>query len=172
MLSTVSTKINNNNLEEFKKYLDDENSNINEYINAIQYSYNLDLNIYTQDDEGNILYKETITSKIIGIGHFEPLRHYAEVHVRLEPLKDKERIEIASEVSQDELSAAWQKQILSSLHKIHHKGVLTGSMLTGVKIILTAGKGHLKHTEGQDFYQASKRAVRQALKKAENILIR
>ena len=120
---------------------------------------------------GSIVYKETIKESVNGAGHFEPLRHYAEVHVRLEPLKDKERIEIASEVSQDELSAAWQKQILSSLHKIHHKGVLTGSMLTGVKIILTAGKGHLKHTEGQDFYQASKRAVRQALKKAENILL-
>lgn len=120
---------------------------------------------------GRILYKETITSPVCGAGHFEPLRHYAEVHVRLEPGERDSGITVSSECSTDELAAHWQNSILSALRSIPHKGILTGSPLADVKIILTAGRGHLKHTEGGDFRNASRRAVRQALMKGESILL-
>lgn len=120
---------------------------------------------------GKIVYNETIAETVNGAGHFEPLRHYAEVHVRLEPLKRGEGIQVVSECSTDVLSATWQRSILSSLERKRHKGVLTGSFLTDVKIILTAGKGNIKHTSGGDFRQAATRAVRQALMKAESILL-
>ncbi len=120
---------------------------------------------------GSIVYQETIASMVEGAGHFEPLRHYAEVHVRLEPLPAGSGIEVMSECSSDELSSTWQRSILSSLQRKRHLGVLTGSPLTDVKIVLTAGKGSIKHTSGGDFRQASLRAVRQALMKAESILL-
>ena len=120
---------------------------------------------------GRILYLETIRKPVHGAGHFEPLRHYAEVHVRLEPKERDSGIEVISRCSTDELAGHWQTAILGALRSIPHKGVLTGSPLTDVKIILTAGKGHLKHTEGGDFRNAARRAVRQALMKAESILL-
>ena len=120
---------------------------------------------------GRIIYHETIREAVHGAGHFEPLRHYAEVHVRLEPGERNSGIEVFSEVSTDELPMHWQNAILSALRTIPHRGVLTGSLLTDVRIILTAGKGHLKHTEGGDFRNAARRAVRQALMKADSYLL-
>ena len=120
---------------------------------------------------GGIIFKETIVDITEGAGHFEPLRHYAEVHVRLEPLDRGSGIEAVSECGTDMLSSSWQRSILSVLAHRRHRGVLTGSQLTDVKIILTAGKGHIKHTEGGDFRQASVRAVRQALMKTECLLL-
>ena len=119
---------------------------------------------------GSILYRETITEPVDGAGHFEPLRHYAEVHVRLEPLARGSGIEVISECPTDELSANWQRSILNALSS-RHRGVLTGFPLTDVRIVLTAGKGHLKHTEGQDFRQAARRAVRQALMKGNSVVL-
>lgn len=120
---------------------------------------------------GRIVYNETIKDEVRGAGHFEPLRHYAEVHVRLEPLPRGSGIQVTSECSTDILSATWQRSILSSLERKRHRGVLTGSFLTDVKIVLIAGKGNIKHTSGGDFRQAATRAVRQALMKAESILL-
>ena len=120
---------------------------------------------------GSIVYEETIQSPVDGAGHFEPLRHYAEVHVRLEPLERGSGIQVVSACSSDMLSPAWQRSILSALSRKRHRGVLTGSFLTDVKIILTAGRGHIKHTEGGDFRQAACRAVRQALMKADNVIL-
>ncbi|MCR5795229.1 MAG: NYN domain-containing protein [Solobacterium sp.] len=120
---------------------------------------------------GSIIYRETIAEPCEGYGHFEPLRHYAEVHVRLEPLKRGKGILVTSECPTDLLPQSWQNSIVSALQTKWHKGVLTGSLLTDVKIVLTAGKGHLKHTEGGDFRQAACRAVRQGLMKTENILL-
>lgn len=120
---------------------------------------------------GRIVYQETIKEAVEGAGHFEPLRHYAEVHVRLEPLPPGSGIQVVSECSSDVLSSSWQRSILSALERKHHRGVLTGSFLTDVKMILIAGKGHIKHTVGGDFRQAACRAVRQALMKADSILL-
>ena len=120
---------------------------------------------------GGIIFKETILEETEGAGHFEPLRHYAEVHVRLEPLERGSGIQVVSECSTDVLSASWQRNILSILERSRHRGVLTGSLLDDVRIVLTAGKGHLKHTEGGDFRQAARRAVRQALMKTECVLL-
>ena len=120
---------------------------------------------------GGIIFKETILEETEGAGHFEPLRHYAEVHVRLEPLERGSGIEVVSECSTDVLSASWQRNILSILERSRHRGVLTGSLLDDVRIVLTAGKGHIKHTEGGDFRQAARRAVRQALMKTECVLL-
>ena len=126
--------------------------------------------IHVTFGNGSILYKETVTEPVDGAGHFEPLRHYAEVHVRLEPLPRDSGIEVTSECSTDELSANWQRSILHALSS-RHRGVLTGFPLTDVRIVLTAGKGHLKHTEGQDFRQAARRAVRQALMKGSSVVL-
>jgi small GTP-binding protein len=120
---------------------------------------------------GSIVYEETIAAEVDGAGHFEPLRHYAEVHVRLTPLPQGSGIEVDSICSSDELNSIWQRSILSSLQRKRHLGIQTGSPLTDVKITLTAGKGNIKHTSGGDFRQAACRAVRQALMKAENILL-
>ena len=120
---------------------------------------------------GKIVYQETIREPVDGAGHFEPLRHYAEVHVRLEPLPTGSGIQVVNGIGTDSLSTAWQRSILSALSRKRHRGVLTGSFLTDVRIILTAGKGHIKHTTGGDFRQAASRAVRQALMKAESILL-
>ena len=122
-------------------------------------------------DEGEILYKETIASEVYGAGHFEPLRHYAEVHLRIEPLPEGSGIITATECPTDTLSLNWQRLIITHLEERVHRGVLTGSPLTDVRITLTAGKAHLKHTEGGDFRQATYRAVRQGLMKADSLLL-
>lgn len=121
--------------------------------------------------EGSIVYKETIAAPVEGVGHFEPLRHYAEVHLRLEPGECGSGIQFDSECSEDVLDRNWQRLVLTHLEEKEHKGVLTGSVITDMKITLTSGKAHLKHTEGGDFRQATYRAVRQGLKKAESVLL-
>lgn len=121
--------------------------------------------------EGSIVYKETIAAPVEGVGHFEPLRHYAEVHLRLEPGECGSGMQFDSECSEDVLDRNWQRLVLTHLEEKEHKGVLTGSVITDMKITLTSGKAHLKHTEGGDFRQATYRAVRQGLKKAESVLL-
>ena len=121
--------------------------------------------------EGSIVYKETIVAPVEGVGHFEPLRHYAEVHLRLEPGERGSGMQFDSECSEDVLDRNWQRLVLTHLEEKEHKGVLTGSVITDMKITLTSGKAHLKHTEGGDFRQATYRAVRQGLKKAESVLL-
>ncbi len=120
---------------------------------------------------GSIVYKETIKNKVEGIGHFEPLRHYAEVHLILEPARRDSGISVTSVCKEDTLDKNWQRLIISQLSEKTHIGVLTGSPLTDVNIILTSGKAHLKHTEGGDFRQAAYRAVRQGLMQAESVLL-
>ncbi|MBO4819462.1 MAG: NYN domain-containing protein [Firmicutes bacterium] len=122
-------------------------------------------------EEGKVVYKETIGSSVEGVGHFEPLRHYAEVHLLMEPLPAGSGLVLETACSEDLLDRNWQRLILYNLAEYKHKGVLTGSPLTDVKLTLIAGRAHLKHTEGGDFRQASLRAVRQGLMKAENILL-
>lgn len=121
--------------------------------------------------EGAILYKETVADAVYGAGHFEPLRHYAEVHLRLEPLPEGSGVIADSECSSDLLATNWQRLVMTHIEERVHRGVLTGSPLTDVKITLTAGKAHLKHTEGGDFRQATYRAIRQGLMKAESVLL-
>ncbi len=120
---------------------------------------------------GSITYKETIAAPVEGVGHFEPLRHYAEVHLLMEPLERGSGLIFETDVSEDELDKNWQRLILTHLEERKHLGVLTGSDITDMKITLIAGRSHLKHTEGGDFRQATYRAVRQGLKKAESILL-
>lgn len=122
-------------------------------------------------DEGRIVYKETIANTVEGVGHFEPLRHYAEVHLLLEPGDPGSDLQFGAECSEDILGKNWQRLILTHLQEKVHKGVLTGSVLTDVKITLVSGKAHNKHTEGGDFREATYRAVRQGLKEAESILL-
>ena len=120
---------------------------------------------------GRILYRETIAAPVEGMGHFEPLRHYAEVHLLLEPGAPGSGLSFASAVSEDDLALNWQRLILTHLAEKEHLGVLTGSPLTDVKITLIAGRAHLKHTEGGDFRQATYRAVRQGLMQAKSVLL-
>ena len=120
---------------------------------------------------GNIVYRETIAAPVVGVGHFEPLRHYAEVHLLLEPGERGSGIVLDSACSLDQLDLNWQRLILTHLGEKAHVGVLTGSPITDVKITLLTGRAHLKHTEGGDFRQATYRAVRQALFQAESILL-
>ena len=122
-------------------------------------------------DEGSILYRETVLNEVIGSGHFEPLRHYAEAHLRIEPLPEGSGIMTASECQTDLLSSNWQRLILTHVDERVHRGVLIGAPLTDVKITLIAGKAHLKHTEGGDFRQATYRAIRQGLMKAESVIL-
>lgn len=124
-----------------------------------------------QFTKGSIIYKETITNTTEGIGHFEPLRHYAEVHLILKPLKRGSGIIIKSDCKEDVLDKNWQRLILTHLYEKTHIGVLTGSPVTDIEITLASGKAHPKHTEGGDFRQATYRAVRQGLKSAESILL-
>ncbi|MEY8427606.1 translation factor GTPase family protein [Lachnospiraceae bacterium 46-15] len=121
--------------------------------------------------EGNIVYKETILEPVEGVGHFEPLRHYAEVHLLLEPAERGSGLQFAAACSEDMLDRNWQRLVLTHLEEKEHRGVLTGSAVTDMKITLVSGKAHLKHTEGGDFRQATYRAVRQGLKKAKSILL-
>ena len=118
-------------------------------------------------DEGGILYKETLTAPVRGVGHYEPLRHYAEVHLLLEPGPRGSGVQLAAACRPDTLDGNWQRLVLTHLAERTHVGVLTGAPLTDVKITLTAGRAHLKHTEGGDFRQATYRAVRQALRTAQ-----
>lgn len=122
-------------------------------------------------DTGNIVYKETIRNTVEGVGHFEPLRHYAEVHLKMEPGERGSGIVIGTGCSEDMLDKNWQRLILTHLLEKEHRGVLTGSVITDMKITLTAGRAHLKHTEGGDFRQATYRAVRQGLMQAESMLL-
>ena len=122
-------------------------------------------------DSGGILYKETITEAIEGVGHYEPLRHYAEVHLKLEPLPRGSGMQFAADCREEVLDKNWQRLVLTHLEEKQHLGVLTGAPLTDVKITLLTGKAHLKHTEGGDFRQATYRAVRQGLKKAKSVLL-
>lgn len=122
-------------------------------------------------DAGSIVYRETIASAVEGVGHFEPLRHYAEVHLLLEPLPAGSGMVVASDCPEDELEANWQNLILSNLEGVEFRGVLTGFPITDIKITLKSGKAHEKHTEGGDFRQATRRAVRQGLKSAQSILL-
>ncbi len=122
-------------------------------------------------DKGRILYRETIADTVEGVGHFEPLRHYAEVHLLLEPLPLGSGIVLDSTCPEDALDRNWQRLILTHLQEKQHLGVLTGSPVTDIKITLTAGRAHLKHTEGGDFRQATYRAVRQGLMQAQSVLL-
>lgn len=122
-------------------------------------------------DQGNVVYKETISNTVEGVGHFEPLRHYAEVHLRLEPGEIGSGLTFETECSEEILAKNWQRLILTHLQEREHKGVLTGSGITDMKITLVSGRAHLKHTEGGDFRQATYRAVRQGLKMAQSVLL-
>lgn len=121
--------------------------------------------------QGNIVYKETIANTVEGVGHFEPLRHYAEVHLILEPLERGSGVVIDTQCSEDVLDKNWQRLILTHLLEKEHRGVLIGAPITDIKITLAAGRAHQKHTEGGDFRQATYRAVRQGLRMAESILL-
>lgn len=127
--------------------------------------------ITTSFDTGHIVYRETIKKPVIGVGHFEPLRHYAEAHLLLEPLENGKGIQIDTKCNPDSLDINWQRLILTHILETTHIGVLTGSPITDIKITLIAGKAHLKHTEGGDFRQATYRAIRQGLMQAENVLL-
>ena len=124
-----------------------------------------------QLDTGRVLYRETITDTVEGVGHFEPLRHYAEVHLLLEPGEPGSGLTFASACSEDVLDLNWQRLILTHLEEKQHLGVLTGAPVTDMKITLLTGRAHLKHTEGGDFRQATYRAVRQGLMQAQSVLL-
>ena len=120
---------------------------------------------------GNIVYKETIAAPVEGVGHFEPLRHYAEVHLLLEPGEQGSGMQFFTACSEDVLDRNWQRLILTHLEEKEHRGVLTGAPITDMQITLLTGRAHQKHTEGGDFRQATYRAIRQGLKKAQNVLL-
>ncbi len=133
----------------------------------IKTRFNLDVKF----GPGHIVYKETITGPVEGVGHFEPLRHYAEVHLLLEPLEPGSGIQFGNLCSTDDLALNWQRLILTHLTEKKHLGVLTGSEITDIRITLLAGRSHVKHTEGGDFRQATYRAVRQGLMMADSVLL-
>ncbi len=120
---------------------------------------------------GKIVYKETIKRPVMGVGHYEPLRHYAEVHLKMEPLEAGSGLIFDTDCSEDVLDRNWQRLILTHLQEREHPGVLTGAPITDMKITIVAGRAHLKHTEGGDFRQATYRAVRQGLKSVESVLL-
>ena len=122
-----------------------------------------------QFGQGSIIYKETIEEPVIGMGHFEPLRHYAEVHLLLDPAERGSGLSFHSSCSYDILSRNWQNLVLTHLAETTHPGVLTGSPITDLKITLLTGRAHLKHTEGGDFRQATYRAVQHGLKRGRSI---
>ncbi len=121
--------------------------------------------------EGKIVYLETIREAVDGIGHYEPLRHYAEVHLRLEPGERGSGVTVCSECSEDNLDRNWQRLIMTHVMEKKHSGVLTGYPVTDISVVITAGRAHSKHTEGGDFRQATYRAIRQALMKADSVLL-
>ena len=122
-------------------------------------------------DRGRVLYKETIDAPVEGVGHYEPLRHYAEVHLLLEPLPQGSGLVLATRCPEDDLDRSWQRLIMTHLREKTHLGVLTGSPVTDMKITLMSGRAHIKHTEGGDFRQATYRAVRQGLMQARSRLL-
>lgn len=122
-------------------------------------------------DSGNVVYKETITDRVYGVGHYEPLKHYAEVHLILEPGEVGSGIVVENRALEDELDKNWQNLIITHIKERKHPGVLTGSEVTDIKVILVAGRAHKKHTEGGDFRQATYRAIRQGLKQANTKLL-
>lgn len=122
-------------------------------------------------DHGNVVYKETIKNTVTGVGHFEPLKHYAEVHLLLEPGEIGSGLVFETKCNEDILGKNWQRLILTHLEEKEHRGVLTGAAITDMKITIIGGKAHLKHTEGGDFRQATYRAVRQGLKMANSVLL-
>ena len=122
-------------------------------------------------DSGTVTYRETIAEAVEGVGHYEPLRHYAEVHLLMEPLPAGSGLQYATQCSEDELDRNWQRLILTHLQEKEHIGALTGSPITDMKLTLVSGRAHLKHTEGGDFRQATYRAVRQGLRSAEPVLL-
>lgn len=133
----------------------------------VQQRFGLDISF----GSGNILYKETITDTVEGVGHFEPLKHYAEVHLLMEPGRPGSGIVLATDCSTDDLDKNWQRLIITHLGEKEHRGVLTGSPITDIKITLVGGRAHTKHTEGGDFRQATYRAVRQGLMQAKSVLL-
>ena len=137
------------------------------FCSLVRERFDLDVTL----DKGHILYRETIADTVEGVGHYEPLRHYAEVHLILSPGERGSGIVLDSSCSEDALDRNWQRLILTHLMERQHLGVLTGSPLTDVKITLAAGRAHLKHTEGGDFRQATYRAVRQGLMQAKSVLL-
>ena len=140
-------------------------------IDILKYMVKERFGIDIEFGTGSIVYKETIRNVVEGVGHFEPLRHYAEVHLRMEPGEPGSGLVFVAECSEDMLSRNWQRLILTHLEEKEHKGVLIGAPITDMKITLTAGRAHQKHTEGGDFRQATYRAVRQGLKQAESVLL-
>ena len=122
-------------------------------------------------DKGSIVYKETLAAPVEGVGHYEPLRHYAEVHIYMEPGERGSGIQITSDVSEDVLDRNWQRLIMTHLEEKKHLGVLTGSEITDIKITVVNGRAHLKHTEGGDFREASYRAVRHGLMRGMSVLL-
>lgn len=128
-------------------------------------------NVLVGFDEGSIIYKETVANTVLGVGHFEPLRHYAEVHLLLEPGERGSGLQFGTKCSEDTLGRSWQRLVFQHLGEKIHKGVLTGSEVTDVKITLVAGKAHNKHTVGGDFREATWRAVRQGLMEADSVLL-
>lgn len=137
------------------------------YRNLIRERFNVDVDFGT----GSIVYKETIANTVEGVGHFEPLRHYAEVHLLLEPGLPGSGLRISTDCREDLLDLNWQRLVLTHLEEKEHPGVLAGAPITDMKITLKAGRAHLKHTEGGDFRQATYRALRQGLMQAENVLL-
>lgn len=137
------------------------------FISLVKSRFDLDISL----DSGHIMYRETIGEKAEGIGHFEPLRHYAEVHLILEPLPRGSGIQISSICSEDVLDRNWQRLIMTNIAEKHHLGTLTGSPITDMKITIASGRAHLKHTEGGDFRQAVYRAIRQGMMGAKMILL-
>lgn len=137
------------------------------FIRLVKERFDLDVAL----DAGHVMYKETIADTVEGVGHFEPLRHYAEVHLLMQPLPRGSGIVVDSALSEDELDGNWQRLILSHVLEKPHLGVLTGSPITDIKFTLAAGRAHLKHTEGGDFRQATYRAIRQGLMQAQSVLL-
>lgn len=137
------------------------------FIRLVKERFDLDVSL----DAGHVMYKETIADTVEGVGHFEPLRHYAEVHLVMQPLPRGSGIVVDSALSEDELDGNWQRLILSHVLEKPHIGVLTGSPITDIKFTLAAGRAHLKHTEGGDFRQATYRAIRQGLMQAKSVLL-
>lgn len=131
--------------------------------NIIHQRFGIDVDI----DKGRVMYKETILDKVEGVGHYEPLRHYAEVHLLMEPLPLGSGLKLATKCNEEVLSQNWQRLVLTHLAEKTHLGVLTGSPITDIKITLVSGRSHIKHTEGGDFRQATYRAVRQGLMQAK-----
>ncbi|MDD6467469.1 MAG: TetM/TetW/TetO/TetS family tetracycline resistance ribosomal protection protein, partial [Erysipelotrichaceae bacterium] len=122
-------------------------------------------------DQGSVIFMETIQDTVEGVGHFEPLKHYAEVHLLLEPLPRGSGLIFSTNCDEDRLAKNWQRLILTHLQEKKHRGILTGSPITDMKITLVSGKAHIKHTEGGDFRQATYRAVRHGLRKSQSILL-